>query len=370
MRSTDYVEVRKRLRPHGIISPSCYLCPFFDSCGGIQPEQSLLNCFDLCDWDCSTCDNVCPKKSDFLERMREIGGIRFDNLPPLEQERVSLPSYIPLIHHGNKRCQPLDCSMVALQTYRLFREVDRTSYQLIVSTKDELCQVFQIHPDAKIILVGTARDRFLERYWAYHCRDRAAEQIMKLGINLAIGPNFSHFLDVPRTDNLFNRKRQLICLDDMQRAGMSPIPHLSAAAPGDWSFWLSYLRQNPKVRIVAAEFQTGNKNRTQGMKVITQLTWLQEALGRSLHVITIGAAKFVEHIAAHFTHYTLIDSRPFMNAVNRRIFDSRLKDWCPNLTLPGMGIDEHLATNVREYSSWIVRRCRSAREYTRRRNVV
>jgi hypothetical protein len=363
-RSENYAELRRLFRPQGIITPSCYMCPFFEGCGGLQPEQSLLNCFDLCDWECGTCDNVCPKKADFMERMCEIGGLRFDNLPLLEQGRAALPRYIPLIHHGKKRYQPLDCQVVALETYRLFREEDHQAYRAIVGTREELCRTFMLRPDVKVILVGTARDRSLERYWAYRNRDRAPEQLARLGVDLAIGPNFSHFLDVPRTDNLFNRKRQLICLAEMQKAGISPVPHLSAAAPGDWSFWRDYLRRNPKVRIVAVEFQTGNKNRTQGMKVVDQLDWLQEGMGRNLHVVAIGAARFAEDLAVRFSHYTLIDSRPFMNAVHRRIFDDRVQDWRADPTLPGIGIDEHLATNVAKYSTWIARRCRSAREDT------
>lgn len=54
----------------------------------------------------------------------------------------------------------------------------------------------------------TAKDLPLERYWADRRCDQAPEQLDRLGVTLAIGPNFSHFLEVPRTDNLFNRERR------------------------------------------------------------------------------------------------------------------------------------------------------------------
>ena len=79
---------------------------------------------------------------------------------------------------------------------------------------------FRLSPDTRIVLRGVADEPPLEEYWAYHKTDRPAEQLAKLGISLAVGPNFSVFLGVPRTDNVFNRKRQLMCLADMAEAGI------------------------------------------------------------------------------------------------------------------------------------------------------
>jgi hypothetical protein len=190
-----------------------------------------------------------------------------------------------------------------------------------------------------------------------------------LGLSLVIGPNFSHFLDVPRTDNLFNRKRQLICLGEMAAAGLNPVPHLSAVMPGDWSFWKDYLRSNTSVRQVAVEFQTGNKRGAEGTKAVLRLSRLQDQLGRSLHPILIGPAQFLTRVASEFDDFTLIDSNPFMKGVKRMAFDASKagRSWDPRPTSPGEPIDPLIAQNIADYSTWVDRRCESV---TRRKEVL
>ena len=89
----------------------------------------------------------------------------------------------------------------------------------------------------------------------------APGQLARLGIDAAVAPNFSHFLGVPRTDNLFNRRRQLICISELAAAGILVMPHLSAVMPADWHYWQRLLEANQSVRYVAKEFQTGNQER-------------------------------------------------------------------------------------------------------------
>jgi len=259
-----------------------------------------------------------------------------------------------MIHHGYNRAYPLDWPLVALETYQVLRLVDGR-YRAIASSPAELRAVFGLAPATRIILRGTAKDGPLERYWSYRRRDHAAAQLAKLDITLAIGPNFSHFLDVPRTDNLFNRKRQLICLAELHEAGLCAVPHLSAAAPGDWAFWKRYLARNSQINKVAVEFQTGNKKRSEGLQVIEQLARLQAESCRGLHPIIIGGGQFVEAVSERFTSFTLLDSEPFMKAVHRQVFDRAVgrKPWTSEWTLPGCGVDKHVAKNIEGYAAWI-----------------
>ncbi len=356
-----HAELRRDLRPHGVVAPGCYGCPFFAECGGVEPARSLFTCFDNTCCGDGSCDNVCPNKPDFLERLKEVGGFRFNNLPLLAQAPMALPSYIPLIHHSSSRTYPLNRPIVALDTYKLFRLVDG-KYRTVANSPEELRASFALDPGTKIILRGTARDGPLERHWSYRRRDRAAEQLARLDIALAIGPNYSHFLDVPRTDNLFNRMRQLICLGEMHDAGLLAVPHLSAVVPGDWDFWSRYLLRNDQVRTVAVEFQTGNKRRSEGLKVIKHLARLQDETGRRLHPIIIGGGQFVEVVSGEFASFTLIDSEPFMKAVHRQAFapSCSRKPWTADWTLPGCGIEGHVSRNIEQYAVWIENRKRSS----------
>ena len=353
---------REELRPHGVTPPSCHDCVFFRACGGVQPERSLLNCFDHSCCGNGRCDHVCPFKPDFQARMREVRGLRFDDLAPLAQRPAELPRYVPVIDHKSRRHEPLAYPVVALDAYRVFR-LKGGAYRAIAEDAAALRRAFGLGESARIILRGTARDPFLERYWAYRKCDRAPDQMTRLGVSLAIGPNFSHFLDVPRTDNLFNRKRQLICLEEIARAGLDAVPHLSAVVPGDWAYWRGYLRENPSVTYVAKEFQTGNKNATQGRWAIDRMAQLQEEIGRRLHPLVIGGGQFVEYLAARFPEFTLIDSEPFTRATRRRRFDrsAGVKPWAETWTLIGQPIDRLVAENVERYAAWIEARAVAAR---------
>lgn len=244
--------------------------------------------------------------------------------------------------------------MVAIQTYEVFRLRDG-KYRALCDSPEEFRRAFQLHAKTRIVLLGTATDSALEKYWAYRRRDDAPRQIAKLNVECAIGPNFSFFLDAPRTDVLFNRKRQLLCLSELADAGINTVPHLNAVMPGDWEIWRQYLSRSDSVRFVAKEFQTGCKNRVEGVKAIECLARLQDQLGRELHPLAISGGQFTEEIATRFRTFSIIDSRPFMNAVFRqraKIFAKGLK-WIKDPTLPGIGVDEHIKANISAYASWV-----------------
>lgn len=329
--------------------------------------MAYLNCFELCRSKrrvsrssapcyCNgrECNSVCPFKLDFCQWLAEVNGLCFDNLVQLGQDPLGLPQYIPLIHHGYRRNKPLDWPVVAVETYEVFR-LQEGRYRAIAQTPDELRKAFCLAPNVKMLLLGTADDSPLERYWEYRRRDDAARQLAPLAVLAAIGPNFSHFLDVPRTDNLFNRKRQLICLGEFHQAGICPIPHLSAVAPGDWRFWQQYLAKHPSVSAVAVEFQTGNKNHAEGRKVLDRLALMQQQVGRSLHLVVVGGGQFVEYATQRFARLTLVDSAPFIAAVKRRAFEERVgrRSWRETFTLIRQPLDDLLLANITAYSCWV-----------------
>ena len=235
----DLAKLRSELRPHGVVSAGCRSCFLFETCGGLQPKRSLLNCFDLnCCGGAEECGRVCPYNSGFMRCMEEVGGLQFEDLKPVTQGRTEVPHYVPVIDHRLLRYDVLNYPAVALNTYRVIGVRGR-KYRSVVSDPLKLRAVFGIAPQARIILRGTARDPALERYWRYSERDEAPKQLAALGVSLIIPPNFSHVLDVPRTQNLFNRKRQIICIEQMTEAGLNVAPHLSAVTPSDWDFCAS-----------------------------------------------------------------------------------------------------------------------------------
>ena len=213
------------------------------------------------------------------------------------------------------------------------------------------------------MLRGTAKDPKLELYWAHRRRDGAPQQLASLGTLAVIGPNFSHFLGVPRTENRFNRKRQLVCLEELCAGGLSTIPHLSAVMPGDWSFWREFLAERPSVTTVAIEFQTGNKGKTQGYKALENLALVQRDIGRALHPVIIGGGQFVDYVAGRFDRFTLMDGYPFMKAVMRQRFVAKKgKRFVePSYSLERQPIDDLVSQNIDSYSEWVESKLASRR---------
>lgn len=362
---------RAELRPHGITSPACKSCYFFDECGGFQAKRSMATCFEetCCEFtgkDKSKCNSVCPYKTDFAEWVSETKGLHFDNLPIIVQQELNLPYYVPVIYHGSKRRERLDYPVVALDTYRTIRVCgsNENRYRTIANSPETLREQFRIGAQTKVILRGVANDPPLERWWENRLESNAPEQLTRLGIHVAIAPNFSHFLGVPRTDNLFNRRRQLDCLTELADAGICTIPHLSAVMPSDWKFWQHFLKLAPGIQYVAKEFQTGNSNLKEGRKAIEYLANIQDHLKRELHPIGIGAARFTEDFAQRFDHFTIIDSTPFMKTAKaHQRFDLSCgkQPWYPELVLEGMCIDNLLQHNIEKYAAWINERIRTIR---------
>ncbi|WP_417398217.1 hypothetical protein [Gimesia chilikensis] len=353
----------KDLRPQGYSSATCPSCVFYDKCGGLHNHRPLMNCFDQFCCENGTCDHVCPyKPADFQMRMREIGGLRFDDIRPLYQTSISLPSYIPMIHHASRRSKQLNTDTIALDPYKIFGQREG-HYKSLADDGETLRRTFKLNPNSKIILRGTAMDPFLENYWSFRKIDDVAGQIAALGISLFIGPNYSQFLDVPRTDCIYNRKRQLLCLAELSEKGVSVAPHLSATMPPDWTFWENFLCSNENIQHVAINFQTGNKNRKEGLKVIDRIRKLQNTVGRQISLIPIGGTQFIDVIAQYFESFALIDSEPFFKSISRKLFKpcGNKRDWESTWTLKNQTIDHILQANIDSYTKWVLDRKASTR---------
>ncbi len=348
--------LRLELRPPAPISVTCPQCFLFDPCGGLRNGRPLLNCFDQFCCEDKNCDYVCPyKPEDYRRRMWEIGGMRFDDISPLHQAPLDLPRYVPMVHHGSRRCNALIAGTVALDPYKIFG-VRAGKYNAVPNEGLALRRHFKVADDARIILRGTGKDRFLENYWAYRKSDDVARQVIRLNVSLYIGPNYSHFLDVPRPDLLYNRKRQLLCLAELSQAGVSVAPNLSAVMPADWDFWSAFLRDNPQLVHIAVNFQTGYRSRTEGLKAIDRVRQMQDEIGRGLSLVLVGGAQYVRDVAGRFASFTLIDSQPFKQSVYRKLFrpdQSRRRRWEDGWTMDGQPIDEIMQQNIESYASWV-----------------
>lgn len=207
-------ERREQLRPQGLECLGCTGCQFHELCGGYFNGRLFGNCFEeLCchftGKDKKHCNAVCPYKADFDGWLADTHGLSLGGLPVIKQDEVDLPLYVPLIDHASSRSDALDWPVVALKTYAVLG-VRRASgrYEAIADSPATLRKAYLLAENTKVVLRGIAGESELEPYWENRIPSDAPGQLARLNVHAAIGPNFSHYLDVPRTDHLYNKQRQ------------------------------------------------------------------------------------------------------------------------------------------------------------------
>lgn len=344
-----------RSAPAEFMATGCQQCPLMKQCGGMKNDRALLTCIDQFCCGKPDCDNVCPNNLQYARQVNEISGFGRRRIGQLQQRDVRLPAYVPLVQHGYRRESRLLTEAVAISPYR-FMKLKNRLYGSTVKNQSELRAKFGVADHAQLILCGTEKDRPLEMYWAYRERDKAMDAIAALKPDLFIAPNFSMFLDVPRQDNLFNIKRQLLCISELSAAGVSVVPHISATMPQDWENWRSFLAEQTDIQHIAFNFQTGYGELKEGRKAISRLIKLQQSLGRDLSLIMIAGSQFIPDANLHFARLTVIDSTPFLKTTMRRrlvMNGTCKKHWVSSRTELGAPIDNLLQRNVDGYSKHI-----------------
>lgn len=342
-------------RPHNYgTSLGCGNCIFNATCGGLTNSSPLFDCFEQYCCEKSDCDNVCPHNQNFIFRYSEVGGFTIKDLPKLQQVESHLPNYIPMIHHGSSRENLLEAPHVAVSLYSLFTRKDAALVPKFDST-GAIRNHFRISQSAEIMLCGTGKDKSLEKYWSHRRVDQLVEYLGTLNISMVIGPNYSSFLNVPRTDIQFNRKRQFLCLTELNRESISAVPHISVTMPGDWSIWTEYLKANPEIRYVAFNFQTGFKSPHQGRHAIRCLAKMRDQIGRELVPLLIGGTQFNADCSLFFDKFTVVDSVPFSKTIKRYAMTENLskREWAKHPTSTGEPLDALLKANIDCYSKWV-----------------
>jgi hypothetical protein len=276
---------------------------------------------------------------------RDTDGLQI-TINHLHQATTSLPEYIPLIQHGNRRTTPLSAPIVALTTFDVTR-IDKERKDML-RDPDQLRERFRLAPNTPIILSSVAQDVELERYWRHRHDRRLVEGIKALNPAHVIAPNFSLFRDVPRFDNLANIKRSLLCAEEFSTAGLSVIPYIAGITATDWDRWAAFLQEHQDLTMVCKEFQTGASTKTKGDWHIQRLEELQQKLGRALHILAVGGRRYIPALR-RFAQVTIIDSNPFMRTMHRRILTTN--GWQSAPTPPGAPLDELLQANIAAYAS-------------------
>jgi hypothetical protein len=353
------------------LSIGCLKCPLLGRCGGYRRAAGTWSCMDLCgSCDRTTCDKVCLKKPEqFAEDLLEIGGFGFEGIPALLRlQDAPLPRYVPAIQHGIRETEPVSLPWAAVPLSRLLR-FEKRRYVPAVTTAAALRRMFSLGAETRVILLGVGKDRPIENYWRWRRVHAVTALLSTLDFAAAIAPNYSFFLEDPRPQHLFNRKRSLICAAEFSRAGIPPVVCLQAVAPADWTYWEEFLGQHPETSTVAEDFQTGLARRERGLPAIERIARLQDRVGRKLHLIAVGGGQYARELATHFDGWTVIDSIPFMKATHRRLAGAAGARVSWTRALDG-DVGEMLEHNAIRWSDWLLARAQGEAGTVRARRTA
>lgn len=330
-------------------SLGCPTCQDLGCCGGVHTDAGVLDCRDLCTCaDKSRCDMVCRfNLGQFVRRMREVGGLAFENVPRVAPLGAPvLPRIIPFIDHKYRRSTTLNEPVVAVS---LFEVVNLATGELHVRTREELAARFLVPSGAAVVLSGVGKDPAIERWWELANRSALLDGLRQLGITLATSPNYSVLNDVPRTDNLHAMKRILLAWSEMGAAGLPAALHVNARTEQDYARWGNLIMARPEIAVLAFEFSTGCGRGERIDWHVAQLCRIARFVGRPLSLVIRGGGRRLNELREHFAHVALLETDAFTRTHRRRrayFSESGRLRWAQFPTPPGEALDDLLAHNV------------------------
>jgi hypothetical protein len=295
----------------------------------------------------------------FAERFHEVSNFKCQLRRNLLPVQFKLPHYVPALYHGFDRARPLDVEWAAVPLHVLFRSRANGSLVSAVKSPRQLRELLGIRLNAKIIVTGAGPDQGIEDFWGVHQSDNLLRLLRKLDIQLFTAPNYSFFKNAPPPHNRYNRSRTLRVTERAADAGIVSVLHLNAIFEPEWRDWEMLLRRHPEISVVCLEFQTGYARRSVGDRAFNRLVKLQDAVGRPIHPILIGGARYAEKLGRNFPSSTIIDSEPFMKTFYRRnciIREDGSIEWKFKRSKVDESLMARFVENLSEYSASLYER--------------
>ncbi|WP_441323993.1 hypothetical protein [Inquilinus sp. CA228] len=289
------------------------------------------------------------KAFHFTQKIREIGGFDFNNVPRAPHlEPPDLPNMVPLIYHGNSRSRLYCGPAVALPLYRLLHRMTGAPK---FTSEVELRERFRLGPNTTIILSGIDQDQPLERWWRYgrEARVSAILALRRLGVSLVTTPNYSLFANRPRWDDLHSMKRIALVNDEFLQAGMPSALHVNARSDTDNERWIDFVAERPEITHLAYEFTTGSGRLGRCEVHAGWLARLAHSIDRPLTIVIRGGLEMLPVLVEAFDKVVVLDTSAFMRAVNRRnaiIDENAAISWEHIPTPPEEGVDDAFEHNV------------------------
>jgi hypothetical protein len=340
----------------------CPNCLLFSECGGHPlPLIYHLGCANSESAVLGNTDDMHPNLDErFWELWKDVGGLADHSVSTLRPINTSgLPRYIPVLQNWHlKPKKPLALDVVSIPLFKIIGKLPGGGYGVRFPDGATLRRKFGLKDNVRIILRGVDHDPPIETFWAKHRLPGLIEALAALNLEVSV-PNFSFFTCVTGFQILRNRKRTLLCAERLSQAGIRVSLHLNANTDSHWAFWLNFLHKHPEVTCVTVEFQTGALlDQDYGNYTFEQLVNLQNQVGRRLHFLLVGAARFYPRAVAELKSFSLLDSRPFICATKRQMLSRTANGdyaWKQFPTRKGSSLAPLFEHNLKYYNEMLKR---------------
>jgi hypothetical protein len=328
-------------------SLGCEACRELSICGGLHASGKPFSCLDYCCGSPTSCERVCKKNAaTFVDRIREIGGFGFEDVPRVASVPFpTLSNRVPLIYHRGKRRERFSGEVVALQLKDL---VSRRTGLPKFGSRSGMCAYFGISDSSQILVHATSKDGPLERHWQLgEHRVEVYQNLRILNIAAVTSPNYSLFSDVPRWDDLHALKRIATSWSEMASQGLAAALHVNARTATDWERWSTFVAQRPEIAGLSYEFGTGASFGRRMAWHVEGLCKVARAAGRPLTLVTRGGVHALPALRHAFSRVAYVDTVCFMKTIKRQ-FALRRPDgsirWSKSPS-PDVSMDELLQRN-------------------------
>lgn len=162
----------------------------------------------------------------------------------------------------------------------------RISQNLQINTSVLHNPVFQ---NKRVILMFDARDSLLEHLWWNRVDFNLFETISKIGFYAITTPNFSLFRGECPVGHAWNIKKGLVCGEELEKRGVTVIPHIYAVHTRQLERWIDWLNSHPNVKTLTMNCQLQRKSVVGRKIVIVALRHL--LTNTDTHIILNGSDK-------------------------------------------------------------------------------
>ena len=134
-----------------------------------------------------------------------------------------------------------------------------------------------------------ARDSLLEHLWWDRDDFELFETLAGIGFHAITTPNFSLFKGECPVGHAWNIKKGLVCGEELERLGVTLIPHIYAVHQKQLERWCEWLNNHPTIKTVTMNCQLQRKSSVGRGIAITALRYL--LTNTDVHIILHGSDK-------------------------------------------------------------------------------